>query len=395
MKVLVADDEQVARMIAERKIQSFGYEVVTVEDGAQALDILLGADPPRIAVLDWLMPGFDGVTICKRLHERVDAPLIYTILLTSRTEQVHLVEALESGAHDFQRKPFDPDELRCRLKIACRLIAAEDKVRHYAADLEVLAEVRARQLLHADRLASLGVLTAGIIHEINNPLGFISANAQIQERMLPELLGAITHAMEQGVGNRTKLAFSLEELPASIAGIRTGVKRLGGIIQSMKRFGRDAEETATPFDIHACLESALTLCHNSLKYDVEVVKAYAENLPRLSGYPQRIEQVFVNLLLNAVDAMEPMGGGQIAITTTRADQAVRITIHDSGPGIPADLRARILDPFVTTKPAGKGTGLGLSISTGIINEHQGTLCLDPDAKGGACFVICLPVSEEG
>lgn len=394
MKVLIAEDEMVARMIVQKKVESFGYEVVAVEDGEKALDVLLAEDPPRIAILDWMMPKMDGVSVCRELRERENAPLIYTILLTSRTEQEHLVEALENGAHDFQRKPFDPDELRCRLKIASRLIAAEDKVRTYATRLEALAEERARQLVHADRLASLGTLTAGIIHEINNPVGFISGNAQMQEMMLPHIVESLTHAKESGVGDAKKLEFCLSEFPETVGGINRGVKRLSGIINSMKRFGRESNNDAEPFQINDCIESALLLCNNSLKYNVEIIKEFADDLPALSGRPQRIEQVFVNLFVNAADAMAGTQGGRIAIKTSSLDGGVAVVVEDSGPGIPDALREKIMRPFFTTKAPGKGTGLGLSISKGIIKEHGGTISIDDFSGNGTTFRIYLPSPKE-
>lgn len=391
MRVLVADDEVSARLIAKKKIESFGYEVIAVEDGKQAIASLEGENPPRLAVLDWMMPGLDGVDICARLNDRKTGPLIYTILLTSKSDQEDMVEALEKGAHDFQTKPLDPNELRCRLQVGARLVEAEDRVARYAANMEKLAEERARQLVHADRLAALGTLMAGIIHEINNPVGFISGNAQTQQMMWKHIEPCIAHCRDNGIGEIDKLAFCQSEMPESISSIRNGVARLNGMIDGMKRYSRESTDAAELFSINDCVENALLLCNNALKYDICVHKNLDGDIPRIKGFSQRIEQVFVNLFVNAADAMSAQNGGALHITTRCEGDSIKISVRDTGPGIPEDVISRVFDPFYTTKPAGKGTGLGLSISKGILEAHGGTLLLKSEPGQGADFQISLPL----
>lgn len=139
MKILVADDRPATRFALRKKIQSWGFDVVEAADGNTALEILQGDDPPRIAILDWMMPGIDGVDICRKLHEDKKGAFIYTILLTSKNEREDLVFALESGAHNFQTKPFSPEELHAHVNVGCRLVVADDKLKEYAAEMERLA----------------------------------------------------------------------------------------------------------------------------------------------------------------------------------------------------------------------------------------------------------------
>ena len=336
------------------------------------------------------MPVLSGVDVCRRIAASKDGPLIYRILLTSRTERQDLIEALQQGAHDFQSKPVDPDELRCRLKVGERLIEAEDRAAHYAAEMESLAEERARQLVHADRLASLGTLSAGIAHEINNPVGFISGNAQTQQMMWRDIEPCLRHCLETGYGEPGKLEFILNEMPDSLLGIRSGVERVTEIVSGLKAYVRkeDAGGAREAVDLNACIEDAINLCHNALKYHVEVSTDLAPDLPHLLACSQQIIQVLVNILGNAADAIGTQNG-TIHITSSHAIETATIVIEDSGPGIPPDVLGRLFDPFFTTKPVGKGTGLGLSVSKGIVEAHGGSLKARNGSHGGACFTIEL------
>ncbi|MCP4716281.1 MAG: diguanylate cyclase [Deltaproteobacteria bacterium] len=139
MKVLIADDDNVTRLTISKNLQKWGYEILTAENGAQAWQFLQEKDPPRIAILDWMMPEIDGVEICRKLHHSSDSPLIYTILLTTRNEKEDLVYALENGAHNFQSKPISRDELRAHISVGKRLVQADDRIKSYAKEMERLA----------------------------------------------------------------------------------------------------------------------------------------------------------------------------------------------------------------------------------------------------------------
>ncbi len=139
IKVLIADDERVSRTLLMRVVESWGYDAVEADSGASAWEILNQTDPPRIAIIDWMMPGMDGVEICRRLHDRTDSPLIYTILLTSKTDESALIYALEQGAHDFQTKPANPGELRARLLVGRRFVEADDRLNESLSRMEEMA----------------------------------------------------------------------------------------------------------------------------------------------------------------------------------------------------------------------------------------------------------------
>ncbi|MHC4885737.1 MAG: diguanylate cyclase [Planctomycetota bacterium] len=152
VRVLIADDDAATRLILRRRVEAWGHETVLVENGREALEVFLGDDPPRVAILDWVMPELDGLEVCRHLAEEEAArPFIYAILLTSKEGKDNLITAFESGAHDYLVKPPDPDELRCRLNVGLRVVAAEDKTREYAERMEALARTDALTEIHNRR----------------------------------------------------------------------------------------------------------------------------------------------------------------------------------------------------------------------------------------------------
>lgn len=397
MKILIADDDPVARRLLFAMVYEHNpeYEVEMVEDGNQAWRALQGNNPPRLALLDWMMPGIDGIEICRKLRERCgDYPLIYSIVLTASDDQEKLVDALKAGAHDFQFKPVYPQELHCRLQVGRRLIEADDKNRTYAKEMESLAELRARQLIRADRLVALGTLSAGVAHEINNPVGFISGNAQIIEKMWPSIQKCTQLCLEQELLDKRKLQFVLDEMPDVMKGIAEGVQRVESIVRGLKTFARgDDSQAKSPVNINKCVEKALLLCRSNSRPDVIIEKRLCADPPLFSGHPVKIVQVLVNLINNAYDALVGIKGAEIVIASSVVNGVLAVSVRDNGAGIGPDAVDLIFDPFFTTKPVGQGTGLGLSIAYGIIQEHGGELKVSAASSEGAEFVIELPVQR--
>ncbi|MCP4350539.1 MAG: response regulator [Desulfobacterales bacterium] len=390
MKVLIADDDSMTRIALRRNLQKWGYEVAEAKDGLEAWNALCGENPPRIAILDWMMPETDGVEICGKLMERKKGPFVYTILLTSRNKKEDLVFALENGAHNFQSKPISMEEVRGHVNVGRHLVEADDKLSEYATQMECLAQARARQLMHADRLATLGTLMAGISHEISTPLTYVLGNANmldIEWKYLTPFLQSCTKANKEESSAYEKCIGSF---PKTINRILKGVERISDLMERMKTFSRKDTEDQTLTDIHECIENALQLCYNFIKYNVKIEKEFSENLPAVIVSSQQIEQVLVNLITNAANAMESVRNGSLKISTDLRKSFIRITVDDAGPGIPKDMLEGIWEPFFTTKKIGKGTGLGLSISRGIIEEHGGKITAENIPKGGARFVIQLP-----
>jgi two-component system NtrC family sensor kinase len=397
MKILSADDDLTSRMLLKANLARWGYEVISVEDGSQAWE-RLAADPElRFAILDWMMPGSDGIDLCRRLADNELGRFVYTILLTSRAEKKDIVAGLEAGAHDFLSKPFNPAELRSRVQVGCRILAyeqdlaqANQRLENYAVEMEALAAARATQLVHSERLATLGTMSAGIAHEINNPTSFISGNVQTLDRFWQVVQEQIDW---DGGQDPEQLEFIRTETPRILKGIQEGVGRISRIVKGLKSFSARDRGELTCCQVNDSITNALELANNTLKTRVTVEQDLQPDLPVIRGNGQELEQVFVNLFVNAAQAMPKNRMGLLRVATRLNDKTVCITVEDDGPGIPAELLNKIWDPFFTTKSVGEGTGLGLAITLGIIERHSGRITAENRPGGGACFQVRLPAAE--
>ncbi len=402
MRVLVAEDDLTTRRMLEALLGKWGYEAVGACDGNEAWQILQDAEPPRLAILDWMMPGLDGVELCHRLRKRAGVSYVYVILVTCRNEKGDVIQGLDSGADDFVTKPFEPDELKSRLEAGSRIVKYEIELAEKnklladsVAHMEKLAEERAKQLVHADRMASLGVMSASIAHEINNPTSFISGNLQIMERFWEDIVHLLSDYHEKAPDNCNKLPFILEELPKIMQDMRKGVKRVSSIVSGLKSFSRQGSGERTTCSVTECISLALELCHNTLKNRVTVQKELSTDVPDVTANHQELEQVLVNLIVNSADALEGQKNGILKIITSNSGQTLCIGIEDNGPGIPREYLDKIWEPFFTTKESVKATGLGLAISRRIIEDHGGTLIAENKPEGGARFMLELPCRQNG
>jgi two-component system NtrC family sensor kinase len=396
MKILIAEDDLTLRMVLKSILQRWGHEIVVAEDGNQAWKILQ-ADSPKLAILDWMMPGIEGVELCRRVRERTNGDYVYIILLTAKVENEDIVVGLDAGADDYIAKPFDDEVLRSRVAVGARIVQYETllaeknvQLQHYGSEMEKLAQERSKQLIHAEKMATVGLLSAGIAHEINNPATFIAGNIQTLERFCTDMEPALRQQIQQNGEDAQKLEFILQEMPKAVEGIRNGVTRISRIVRGLKSFCRKSEEPLAACDINTCVEQALELCHNALKYCVTIERDLAENLPQIMADSQQIEQVLINLFVNAADAMTEYDHGTLTIKTQSTDNSVVVKVSDTGHGIPDDKLDDIWQPFFTTKSLDKGTGLGLFTVRGIIENHEGQIKVENKRVGGAEFTISLP-----
>lgn len=269
-------------------------------------------------------------------------------------------------------------------------VMTQKTLQKYANEMEQLADQRAKALVHSERLATIGTMSAGIAHEINNPLSFISGNSQMMRKIWPDLDKFIRNHLTEDE-NAEKLSFISEQLPGIIESICTGVDRITLIVKNMKDFSRKEAEHMSSIDVVEPIESALLLCHNALKHNISIIKNYTPGQIFIPMRRQQIEQVLINLINNAVHAME--GSGKLYITAVSVGDYARIVIRDTGCGISAANLSKIFDPFFTTKPEGVGTGLGLSISKGIMEDHGGNIEATNNPEGGAEFTLMLPYHD--
>jgi len=257
------------------------------------------------------------------------------------------------------------------------------------------------QLVQREKMASVGQLVAGVAHELNNPIGFVYSNVATLEdftrrlRAMLEVYRQATlpegdQARVQAEWDRLKVDYALRYLDAMTQGIREGAERARKIVRDLRVFARGEDDVWQPVDLHAELESSLTLVNHLLKDRVVVHRKYGE-LPSVECVRSQIDQVFLNLLANAAQAIR--GPGAITVETALENGLAHVTIADTGPGIPPDVLGRIFDPFFTTKPVGEGTGLGLSISYEIVKRHGGEIAATSPPRGGAVFTVRLPLAR--
>jgi signal transduction histidine kinase len=260
------------------------------------------------------------------------------------------------------------------------------------------------QLLQSEKLASIGQLAAGVAHEINNPMGFVNANLNTLKSWVQRLLDVIsTHeplvekldpderAMFARAWKDADIDYVREDILSLIDESIDGAMRIRRIVQDLRDFSRPGSDEWSFVDLHAGIDSTLNVVHNEIKYKAQVVRKYGD-LPQVECLAPQLNQVFMNLLVNAAQAIP--GHGTITIQTRSDDETVSISISDTGVGIPPEVVSRIFDPFFTTKPVGQGTGLGLSVSHSIVKRHQGCIDVDSRLGHGTTFTIRLPVRRD-
>jgi len=337
--------------------------------------------------------------------------------LEQRVEQ--RTEALQKLVSKLQKEVSD------RQKAEAALRQSEAELRQKAQDLEDTLQKLQRtqtQLVQSEKMSSLGQLVAGVAHEINNPINFVYGNLVHASNYTQDLLALLElyqkyypqpHSEIVARAQMMDLEFVVEDLPKLLGSMNVGAERIQDIVRSLRNFSRMDEAEFKAVDLHEGIESTLLILQNRLKAcapspEVTVIKNYGD-LPPVECYASQMNQVFMNILSNALDALEEYGlkqnpqsvdsqtkfKPQIRITT-QVSQPNWVTIEfaDNGPGIPEELQTRIFDPFFTTKPVGKGTGLGMSISYQIVTErHHGNLTCTSHPTGGTTFTIKIPIQQ--
>jgi two-component system, NtrC family, sensor kinase len=260
------------------------------------------------------------------------------------------------------------------------------------------------QLVQSEKMASIGQLAAGVAHEINNPIGYLHSNLGTLGQYVEDVyrvvaayeaaLSALTDPHSRAAIEQAKKAadfqFVLEDIPKLLAESLEGIQRVRKIVQDLKDFAHAGESEDWQWvDLRHSLSRTLNIVHNELKYKAEVLQSY-DDIPEIRCLPGQLNQVFMNLLVNAAHAIDTKG--QVRVNIRQKNESVLVEISDTGCGIPPEVIGRIFEPFFTTKPVGKGTGLGLSISYGIVKKHGGRIELDSEVGRGTTFRIVLPVN---
>jgi signal transduction histidine kinase len=417
--ILIVDDSPTNLELLSSTLGEAGYRVLKQLEGQRCIAQAKN-DRPDLILLDVMMPKMDGFAVCRDLQADVETRTIPVIFMTASTASTDKLKGFQAGAVDYITKPFQREEVLARLQVHLKLRrlqqelteqnqVLEQRVQERTAELTyALSELKNAQLqlVQSEKMSAVGQLVAGIAHEINNPIGFIKGNLTIASAAIVDLIDCVKlyqlkvpqpdaellEKMEE-----VDLNFLVRDIPQMLASMQTGTQRILEISRSLRTFSRSDATTPVLADLHDGIDSTLLLLQHRLKsnhdrLDIQVVKQYGE-LPQVLCYLGQLNQVFMNILSNAIDSLDDhlISNPTIWIETALHGNTVCIRMADNGVGIPAEIQDKLFDPFFTTKAVGKGTGLGLSIGHRIVTEqHHGQLLCRNAPEGGAEFIIKLP-----
>lgn len=415
--VLAVDDVEANLVALQALLEDMDCDVVFARSGNEALRQLLRRTF-AVILLDVQMPEMDGYEVAhhaRRNSSTRDVPIIF--LTAANNSEGMVLRGYGSGAVDFLFKPLNPSILRSKVRIFLELHEAHRKVADAKcvlektnSDLRELAEEKATlaarfqennielqrayselqqthaQLVQSAKMASLGELVAGVAHEINNPLAFVLSHLDTVRKRLALVEVGLGSDWPASVGTHWQIATDrLNET-------RPGLERIRELVVKLRTFSRLDEGELKRVSMRECVESVLTILGHRLKDQFQVETEFGTP-DVIDCYASLLNQAIMNLVSNAIDAMG--SGGTLRITTGAQGDGYAIVVTDTGPGIPAQLRDRVLEPFFTTKPVGQGTGLGLSITYSIVRKHQGTLELSEPEGGGTSVALRFPIQANG
>ncbi len=387
-------------------------EVCLARNGREALD-LVRAHRPDLVVTDIMMPEMSGTELCRAIKEDESLKSTPVMLVSSKAENEMKVEGLELGADDYVTKPFHPRELLARARGLVRVRVLQREVESRNHELEAaLSDLKAAEvrLVQSERLAAVGELAAGVAHEVNNPVNFALNAVRAMEREVAVVQRAAQRISDSSSVEKNSGSLAIDKAVLSECGavaesddvreasvaigelveiVSEGLKRTSRLVGDLRDFASRDRVEKVEVDVFAGIRStALLLGPTVRSAGGELILTLPDGMPRAFGDPSAINQIFLNLLKNAADAIE-QDGHTIEIGAELFPDSVRIDVSDDGPGLQAPPE-QLFEPFFSTKAAGKGTGLGLPISRQIAIDHDGDLFVTPGEDGGVTFSLVLP-----
>ncbi|MEH2250245.1 sensor histidine kinase [Nostoc sp.] len=407
--ILIVDDNPTNLSVLCEALNSEGFRFRVAVDGESAI-AQAERNQPELILLDVQMPGIDGFETCCRLKANPVTQNIPIIFTTALADTESKTKGFSLGAVDYIPKPFAQEEVIARVRVHLQLKQLTESLEQQVSDRTKALQKAQVKLVQQEKLSTLGELVSGIGHEINNPINFISSNIpplqgyiaavtellRLYEQEYPNPTAKITTTIED-----LDLNFVLEDMAKILNSLQLGSERIRNLSNSLRNFCRSDRDAKIFADLHQGLDSTLMILQHRIKANgdrpgIQIIKSYGV-LPEVNCYIGQMNQVFMNILANAIDALdEAITQGkminlipQIKVATEiDSEQLVVIRITDNGIGIPERLKKRLFEPLFTTKTVGKGTGLGLSIAYEIVVEkHEGVLEVNSQSGVGTEFII--------
>ena len=409
-RLLIVDDEEPVRNLFAAYL-SETYTCETASDAQEALEIL-ARGPVALVLTDIQMPGLGGIELLRKILELYPETAVIIASGVDRTQRV--IDAIRVGASDYLLKPCELDVLALSVERALERRILLRNARRYKKDLELrnselaqqkgeLVRIQA-QMVQSAKMASIGLLAAGVAHELNNPAGFIYSNVDVLRQYVERLKRCLFAYDEMSLPDqdadriaeiKTEIDYDniVDDLGSILSDCYLGAERIRDVVQNLRLFSRLDESEIKQVDLNEGIDATVRLLSRYYKSGrITLDRNYGE-LPLINCYAAQLNQVWMNLLVNAAQAIGD-DYGTVRIQTSSDGKTITVSVTDSGKGISPENLKKIFDPFFTTKPVGEGTGLGLSISHGIVEKHRGTIAVRNISGEGTTFTITLPVDIE-
>jgi len=400
INILVVEDDDAHASAIRRALRASGMKSeIAVVGSLQEFRDRVAVQLPDVAIMDLNLPDGRAVEALTSPAEDGAFPIL---LMTSYGNEQVVVEAIKAGALDYiVKSPETFNSMAGTLERAMR----EWKLLQEKKRVEKQLKESQAQVIQQEKMASIGLLAAGVAHEINNPMGFITSNLsslgkytdkliqfiEIQEQAIERCADETTRSTLAEMKQQIKLDYLVTDLRELIAESLDGSRRVSKIVQDLQTFSRGDSNETVPSDLNETIMRTVSMVRNEIKYVAEL-DLQLDNLPRVICQSQQIGQVVMNLLMNAAHSIQ--GKGLITLATSQVGDAVEISVTDNGCGILAEHLERIFEPFFTTKEAGRGTGLGLAISHDIVKKHGGELLVESTTGKGTTFTVRLPIDPK-
>ncbi|MEW6378451.1 MAG: ATP-binding protein [bacterium] len=425
-KILYIEDEKIHRDLIRNILCE--HEIIDASDGFEGIE-KARQEKPDLILIDINLPGINGYETTTRIRNMEGIRAIPIVAVTADSADENREISLAAGCdgfisklsrlEEYRRKVQwylegkkdaleDSDKLNYLKKYQDRLVThLEEKIAELEREKNNLKTTQS-QLLQQEKMASIGQLAAGVAHEINNPIGYINSNLCTLKKYLAKICLYKKHCQEvwsglkdidhpkikdafldlENCSTELKLPFIFEDIESLVDESLEGTERVRKIVADLKSFSHLDEAELKDADLNQGLQSTINIVWNELKYKANLIKELGE-IPLVRCYPQQINQVFMNLLVNAAQAIESQG--EIRVKTSLEEGQVLVEISDTGCGIPQENLSRIFEPFFTTKEIGKGTGLGLSMAYDIIRKHRGEIQVTSQIGKGTTFRLLIPL----